>query len=89
MYLILHALTYDNTCQVLPAREAHWGLGVKDYYCRSVTEAYSIHMTDLNYSDSSSPRVKLILQFRASGRQKTLVSGRILQGLSSYLPEAS
>lgn len=53
MHLILHPMTCDNTREALPAREALWRLGIQGYYCRSGTEAYCTHVTDLNYSASS------------------------------------
>lgn len=43
----------DNTCEVLPTREAHPGLGIQGFYWESVTQAWSTHVNDLSYSDAS------------------------------------
>lgn len=52
MCLILPAKMCDNTCEVLPTREAHLIIGVQRFFEGSVMQSCSTHMTELSYSDS-------------------------------------
>lgn len=87
-HLILPAMKHDNTCKVLPTREAHLSLDTQGFCCNLVTWRCSVCRSDFSYSVSGPHEVTLILHGPGPQAYKNTLTKEDVSGTQKVCPRS-